>query len=107
MKAKRTPHMYLVDHDSSTFTTDELQRLAAYRAAVAAGFYSDWDGSATTTDSETLAWLLQPRAVAGDYPFTPSELERLEHYRAAVAAGYYGEDQPPTPAIDAPAADGS
>ena len=49
--------MYLVDSDSSTFTSEELQRLQAYRAAVAAGFYSDWDGSTTTTDSEVLAWL--------------------------------------------------
>ena len=86
--------MYLVDNDSSTFTTDELQRLAAYRAAVAAGFYTDWDGSTASTDSETLAWLLQSAPTAGGYPFTPSELERLEHYRAAVAAGYYAEDQP-------------
>ena len=87
--------MYLVDHDSSTFTTDELQRLTAYRAAVAAGFYTDWDGSATSTDSETLAWLLHSPATTSDgYPFTPSELERLEHYRAAVAAGYYADDQP-------------
>ena len=100
--------MYLVDNDSSTFTPAELQRLAAYRAAVAAGFYTDWDGSATSTDSETLAWLAQPVAAAGNYPFTPTELERLGHYRAAVAAGYYAEDQPPQPepeVVDAPAAE--
>jgi hypothetical protein len=88
--------MYLVDHDSSTFTSQGLERLAAYRAAVAAGFYTDWDGSASSTDAETLAWLLRPSAVGAGYPFTPAEAERLEHYRGAVAAGYYGEDLPLT-----------
>jgi hypothetical protein len=89
--------MYLVDHDSSTFTTHELERLAAYRAAVAAGFYTDWDGTASDTDAEALAWLQRPGAAGDAYPFTPSEVERLEHYRAAVAAGYYAEDLPPAP----------
>ncbi|HET6318342.1 MAG TPA: hypothetical protein VFG86_17955 [Chloroflexota bacterium] len=88
--------MNLVDHDSSTFTTAELQRLAAYRAAVAAGFYTDWDGSTTSTDVETFTRLLRATSDTGEtseWPFSPSELERLEHYRAAVAAGYYGEDR--------------
>jgi hypothetical protein len=88
--------MNLVDHDSSTFTTAELQRLAAYRAAVAAGFYTDWDGSTTSTDVETFTRLLQVSCetnATNEWPFSPSERERLEHYRAAVAAGYYGEDR--------------
>jgi hypothetical protein len=38
--------MNTVDQRSdSTFTTQELARLAVYRAAVLAGFYSDWDGA--------------------------------------------------------------
>jgi hypothetical protein len=50
--------MHLVEPPiTSTFTTTELERLAAYRAAVAAGFYSDWDGSAASTDTAVLAWL--------------------------------------------------
>jgi hypothetical protein len=100
--------MYLVDDNSSTFTAEELRRLAAYRAAVAADFYTDWDGSASSTDSAMLAWLLQPRVTVG-YPFTPAELARLEHYRAAVAAGYYTEDLPPgsAPADPAEAVDGA
>jgi hypothetical protein len=86
--------MYLVEDDSSTFTSEELARLGAYRAAVAAGFYTDWDGTATETDVEALAWLAHPRDRAGDYPFTPDELVRLERCRDAVAAGYYAEDLP-------------
>jgi hypothetical protein len=40
--------MYLVDQSpNSTFTAAELARLTVYRAAVAAGFYTDWDGSET------------------------------------------------------------
>jgi hypothetical protein len=49
--------MHPVEEAKSTFTTQELARLRAYQAAVAAGFYTDWDGSAETTDTQTLAAL--------------------------------------------------
>ena len=89
--------MTLVDNpSSSTFTSTELARLQAYRAAVAAGFYTDWDGSSNSTDTEALAWLQHP-AAATDYPFTPAEQARLEACRAAIAAGYYSEDLPHAP----------
>ena len=90
--------MHLVEPANGTFTKQELERLTAYRSAVAAGFYTDWDGSAEATDSEVLAWL-QDAARApeggGAYPFTADERQRLERCRAAVAGGYYSEDQPP------------
>ena len=38
--------MNLVELPNGTFTKRELERLIAYRAAVAAGFYTDQDGSA-------------------------------------------------------------
>lgn len=44
--------MHLVEPAIGTFTKQELARLAVYRAAVAAGFYTDWDASAATTDTE-------------------------------------------------------
>ena len=90
--------MHLVEPAYGTFTKQELERLTAYRSAVAAGFYTDWDGSAEATDSEVLAWLRNAAgATAGgvDYPFTADERQRLERFRAAVAGGYYSEDQPP------------
>jgi hypothetical protein len=90
--------MHLVEPANGTFTKQELQRLTAYRSAVAARFYTDWDGSAETTDSEVLAWLLNAAnaPTSGvDYPFTADERQRLERCRAAVAGGYYSEDQPP------------
>jgi hypothetical protein len=83
--------MTVVDAGSSTFTTTELTRLAAYRAAVAAGFYTDWDGSATSTDVEALAWLATAADALSGYPFTPHELAQLERGRAAVQAGYYSD----------------
>ena len=49
--------MDLADRAYSTFTNREIERLTAYRSAVAAGFYTDWDGSAATTDTDVLAWL--------------------------------------------------
>jgi hypothetical protein len=89
--------MQLLDSRNSTFTTPELERLAAYRAAVAAGFYTDWDGSSAATDTELLAWLRGPGgpADAQAYPFTAEERLRLERGRAAVASGLYSDDLPP------------
>jgi hypothetical protein len=87
--------MQLVDSARSTFTTQELERLAAYRAAVVAGFYTDWDGSAESTDTQVLAWL-----AGGDgatYPFTAEEREHLERCRTAFACGAYSDDLPPPP----------
>jgi hypothetical protein len=84
--------MHLVEPAYGTFTKQELARLAVYRAAVAAGFYTDWDGSRETTDVEALGWLASDTVSSGEgYPFTAAELERLERCRAAVAAGYYTE----------------
>jgi hypothetical protein len=95
--------MQLVDQSGGTFTKQELERLAIYRAAVAAGFYTDMDGSADGNDTELLAWLRRGEAeLGGDaYPFTPEERERLERLKAAVCGadgdkgGRYGDDRPP------------
>ena|SRR5438874_5515368 len=88
--------MQLVDKPNSTFTTPELTRLTAYWRAVAAGFYSDWDGSATCTDSQVLASLLRADGASdgGTYPFTREERERLAQLRQTLAAGGYTDDQP-------------
>jgi hypothetical protein len=89
--------MYLVEPAQGTFTPRELARLTAYRSAVAAGFYTDWDGTAISTDTQELAWLGSPSSgpADGEYPFTPEERLRLERCRVAVAGGYYSDDQPP------------
>jgi hypothetical protein len=87
--------MQSVHNGFSSFTTVELARLAAYKGAVTAGMYSDWDGSAEGIDTQTLAWLTHAPEVAGvGYPFTTDELRRLTVCRAAVVAGYYSEDAP-------------
>jgi hypothetical protein len=97
--------MHLVDSANSTFTNPELERLAAYRAAVAAGFYTDWDGSTTSADTEELAWLRAADgfAATGAYPFTADERQRLERCREAVASGAYSDDLPPVDADATPA----
>jgi hypothetical protein len=101
--------MQLVDPPADgTFTTQELTRLAAYRAAVAAGFYTDWDGSADHTDCEVLAWLPHGESVVdgGDaYPFTQQERQRLEDCRTAFATGGYADDRPTLPAATATSED--
>ena len=56
------------------FTPAERARLAAYRAAVAAGFFTDWR--------------CEPR---GSHPFTAPEVTRLAAYKAAVRAGVYSD----------------
>jgi hypothetical protein len=73
---------------TGTFTTQEIARLAAYRAAVIAGFYTDWDGSATETDTQMLAWLHE-----GGYPFSADEREHLVQMRMELAQGGYAEDR--------------
>jgi len=89
--------MHLVDSANSTFTTPELDRLAAYRAAVRAGFYTDWDGSAESTDTDVLGWLrgADGSVATAAYPFTAEERQRLERCRAAVIAGTCSDDLPP------------
>jgi hypothetical protein len=59
------------------FTPAELARLAAYRAAVQAGLYTD-------ARCDPGPWQL----------FTPAELVRLAAYRAAVAVGFYTDAEP-------------
>ena len=79
--------MQLVDHQpASSFTPQELARLAVYRAAVVAGFYSDWDGTATATDTRLLPKLLRER------PFTTEERQRLIKLRKQVTAGELADD---------------
>jgi hypothetical protein len=88
--------MHLVDqHSTSTFTTQELARLAAYRAAVEAGFFTDWDGTAASTDARLLARLrrVEQRAVA--QPFSAQERQRLVRMRRRLARGGYAEDCAP------------
>jgi hypothetical protein len=79
--------MHLVDRPDSTFTTQELERLAAYRAAVAAGFYTDWDGTADSTDLDMLSWLSRSAGAlnADAYPFSAVERQHLEQLKAAHA----------------------
>jgi len=80
----------------SNFTNDERVRLRSYRRAIRAGFYSDWDGSASATLTETLAWLAAqherpPEEEVAPFPFSPSEVARLERCRALVNGGYYSD----------------
>ena len=64
--------MELVEYANGTFTKRELERLIAYRAAVAAGFYTDQDGSAAPTDAaaEAAAETKEAPAEAGATPPT-------------------------------------
>src|SRR5579859_6022887 len=98
--------MELVVSPESTFTNPELARLAAYRAAVAAGFYTDWDGSTASTDTAVLAWLRAPDGSAerASYPFTAEEWQRLERCKEAVARGAYSDLCPPVDAGATPEA---
>ena len=75
---------------SAIFTADELARLTAYRAAVAAGFSTDActnqpaPGTALAATAEAVDASMRPACL-----FTPSEWARFSSYRAAVQAGFY------------------
>ena len=77
---------------SAIFTADELARLTAYRAAVAAGFFTD---ACTNEPAPGTALAGTAEAVdASTWPaclFSPSEWARLGSYRAAVQAGFYSD----------------
>ena len=65
--------MNLVELPNGTFTKRELERLIAYRAAVAAGFYTDQDGSLdTTATAEPQAASAEPQEGAGATPQQPA-----------------------------------
>ena len=99
--------MNSVEPAPGTFTTQELERLAIYRAAVAAGFYTDQLDAAKDVDADTptQAWL--PAAVDSaepdGYSFTHEERQQLEQLKLAVAneAGRYADDRPPVAASNA------
>lgn len=76
---------------SHAFTSPELARLATYRAAVFANFYTDWDGSESTDLNFFDSIKGQPAGDEG-FPFNPDEWDRLGRYRAAVAARYYTDE---------------
>ena len=72
--------MNLVELPNGTFTKRELERLIAYRAAVAAGFYTDQDGSVepaepvdTVATTETIepAGPAEPKPAAAEASATP------------------------------------
>ena len=82
-----------------TFSAQERVRLGTYRAAVAAGFYSEFvPGRARRTDTRLLQRLLYSRPQGApnvpEYPFSESEIQRLEACRAAIAHGYYSDELP-------------
>ena len=59
--------MHLVTPNPGTFTNQELERLAVYRAAVAAGFYTD-DVPGTATNAEADAAVQEGHQPADDVP---------------------------------------
>ena len=82
-------HLNQTDQQLYPFTEAELARLAGYRNAVAAGFYTDACVIADTCDERDfrLDWLIDG-CVEG-YPFSHVELQRMATYKAAVAIGLY------------------
>ena len=77
------------------FSARERQRLGSYRAAVAAGFYSEFPGHTRRTSARLLQRLLNPpegEPSVPEYPFTQADLDRLTACRAAIAHGYYSDN---------------
>ena len=92
--APRTP-LHSPDSDDSlpyAFTPRELARLATYRAAIQAGFFSDWGVTVgdARKDLRVNVNLVEDQARLRSV-FTPRELTRLAAYKAVVAAGLYSD----------------
>jgi hypothetical protein len=91
----RTP-LHAPDPDSLAylFSPRERARLAVYRAAVQAGYYSDLRvGAGDTGRDGPLNMESVDLPAPRRFLFTSRELSRLAAYRAAIAAGLYS-DQP-------------
>lgn len=94
--------------DTYRFTATELARLAVYRAAVRAGFYSDRCAKTAATITSAIA-PADLSVLDGEFfalraaGFTSAEITRLVAYRDAVAAGLFRDtgDQPATAAPQA------
>jgi hypothetical protein len=80
------------------FSAQERKRLGTYRAAVAAGFYSEFPSRVRRTYPRLFQRLVHAPAEGEpsvpEYPFTEAELERLAGCRAAITHGYYSDDLP-------------
>ena len=71
--------MYLVDRANGSFTSQEWERLAVYRAAVQAGFYTDSDPNFVSSEDqpERSAESAEPSPAADAEPgATPDSPER-------------------------------
>jgi len=93
-----SPTSTLLDAQDDTyrFTATELARLAVYRAAVPAGFYSDRCAETPSTIATAIATadsslLEREHCALRTAGFTPAEITRLVAYRDAVAAGLFGD----------------
>jgi hypothetical protein len=72
------------------FTAPELARLAAYRAAVRAGLYTDYPADGPNERRDVWAGSSDAAAAPAADPselLTPEELERLGSFKDAIEAG--------------------
>ena len=94
MNPSTTSTLLDAQDDTYRFTATELARLAAYRAAVRAGFYNDRGAETAQTITTAVATadtgvLEREDCALRGAGFTPAEITRLVAYRDAVAAGLF------------------
>jgi hypothetical protein len=87
MTSLSRPISHVTATNAYVFPQAELARLASYRAAVQAGFYTDAASAATTVDD----WPAAAELATAASLFTRAELTRLVAYRCAIGAGLYSD----------------
>ncbi len=82
-------HLNQTDQQLYPFTDAELERLAVYRNALAARFYTDACVTAHVGDEREFRLDRLIDGCVEGYPFSHVELQRMTTYKAAVAIGLY------------------
>jgi hypothetical protein len=79
------------------FAPEELRRLAAYRSAMIAGFYTDWCPEPASAWCQDLVRISQAHYVdeSATYEFSVAEVTRLQAYKAFVSAGVFSDSLEP------------
>jgi hypothetical protein len=82
-------HSDQTDQQLHQFTDAELERLAVYRSALAAGFYTDACVTAQMGEDRDFRLDGLIDGCVEGYPFSHVELQRMTTYKGAVAIGLY------------------
>jgi hypothetical protein len=93
MQQQQQQQSFQIKPAGSPFTPHERARLAIYKMAVEARFYTDWCPQPASARCQNLVRIDQICCVdeSGMYEFSVAEVARLQAYKAFVSAGVFSD----------------